>query len=143
MSRRLILSIFLFLSFLVNSGAAQFEYWEGDIEDNNCRIIEQEVECISVCHLDDHNLIIFFWDIIQGEWALLDHQWVWGSENAVSTIKGKTYLSFTRTDYPNRYYYIVSTDCYIESWEKENPLTIQNNRPWFANNIPPGLKTTK
>src|SRR5690348_1990805 len=101
----------LFASIIIlsfnNLATAQmvFEYWEGEIEEKNCYYLEQEVECISVCHLDGHSLIVFFWDNIQGEWALVDHTWLWGQDNAISIINGKTYFSFARNYYPHRYYY--------------------------------------
>lgn len=99
--------------------------------------VEQDVECISVCHLDDCIRLVFFWDLIQGDWTCLDHRWV---VTNMSVFKDGEYTVLAWSDDNENCYRIIRTKCWVESWEYENPLTQQNQNVWFAQLLNPGLK---
>lgn len=99
--------------------------------------VEQAVECISVAHLAENVELIFFWDRVQGEWTCLDHRWA-SSAMALSR-RGETWR-LAWSDDAEGCYRVVTTRLWIESWEPENPLAEQNQRPWFRQIANPGLK---
>lgn len=99
-------------------------------------LVEQSVECVSVAHLDDGVRLVFFWARVQGEWTCLDHRWA-TTGMALSRQADEWLLSWP--DENENCFRVVRTRCWVESWEPENPLTEQNQRPWFRQLLNPGL----
>ncbi len=100
-------------------------------------VVEQSVECISIAHLSDGIDLVFFWTTVQGEWTCLDHRWA--STSMAVTRDGSEWL-LQWPDESDNCYRLVRTSCWVESWETENPLAEQNQRPWFRQLLTPGLK---
>ena len=100
-------------------------------------IVEQTVECISIAHLSDGAELVFFWELVQGEWTCLDHRWA-ASNMVVARDENQWTLQWC--DESENCYRIVHSACWVESWESENPLSDQNQRPWFRQLLNPGLK---
>lgn len=100
-------------------------------------VVEQDCELISVAHLSDGAEIVFFWADVNGIWTCLDHRWA-GSGMVVSGDSGNWLLQWQ--DDGEDCYRIVRTPRWVESWESENPLSDQNQRPWFRQLLHPGLK---
>jgi len=98
--------------------------------------VEQSVECISVAHLDDGVRLVFFWARVQGEWTCLDHRWA--STSMALSRRGDEWL-LSWPDENENCYRLVRTRCWVESWETDNPLAAQNQRPWFRQLLNPGL----
>lgn len=103
-------------------------------------LVEQEVDCISVAHIDDGVSLVFFWARVQGEWVCLDHRWR-SSEMAVSRSGGRFVLAWP--DDCDSCYRVVFADAWIESWERQSPLAAESDKPWHARLLEPGLKRTR
>lgn len=123
----------LLLTFLVLAGFA----FQNAPPDCSLGFAEQTVECISVAHLSDGAELIFFWDLVQDDWTCLDHRWA-GSAMIVAHEDSLWVLHWS--DESENCYRVVRTRRWVESWESENPLSDQNQRPWFRQLLNPGLK---
>ena len=104
--------------------------------DMSLPFVEQAVECISVAHLDDGVKLVFFWSRVQGEWTCLDHRWL--SPSMTLSRRGEEWL-LSWPDENENCFRVVRTPCWVETWEAQNPLTEQNQRPWFRQLLNPGL----
>ena len=100
-------------------------------------LVDQRVECISVAHLGDGVELVFFWSLVQGEWTCLDHRWV-SSSMSLSRCGDEWVLAWA--DENENCYRLLRTHCWVESWEQNNPLAEQNQRPWFRQLLHPGLR---
>lgn len=101
-------------------------------------VVEQEVEIISVAMWGGDCRMIFFWDSLQNEFALLSHRWM-DNSYSISLQDGKWCVEWEDTG--DQCYRRVFTKCYVESREQQNPFSEdQQGRPWFANLLEPGLK---
>ncbi|HEV7223587.1 MAG TPA: hypothetical protein VGN42_12850 [Pirellulales bacterium] len=100
-------------------------------------VVDQRVECISVAHLGDGVELVFFWSLVQGEWTCLDHRWV-SSSMSLSRCGDEWVLAWA--DENENCYRLLRTHCWVESWEPNNPLAEQNQRPWFRQLLHPGLR---
>lgn len=100
-------------------------------------VVEQEVECVSICHLEDSQVLLFFFDTIQGQWTQLAHRW------ACCTMA----ITWTGTrwqvewdDEETGLHRVVTTGCWVETWQADNPLQADHNAPWFRRLLEPGLR---
>jgi hypothetical protein len=128
--------IVLCLIFGVSNICNAQNYYHNDIK---FYYVEQEIECLSIAHLSDSYTRVFFWDMVQGEFTLLaviampgDFQcYDSDTEHAISVCYLDHYACAFR---------VIKAKTFIESWEKEDPLTSNRNQPWFAQLLCPGLK---
>lgn len=115
--------------------SGQFD--EGPTAKETMPIVEQDVEVISIAHLEHGVTMAFFWDRVQGDFTCLDHRWVC-SDWLIYRDGDRWCIAWT--DDMDECYRVLRTRCYVESWEKDNPLDSQRNQPWFAGLLQPGLK---
>lgn len=103
--------------------------------------VEQEVECISVAHIKDTGeSVVYFWGLVQGEFAELDHRWMF-HETTITRIGDEWVMTWLEEPYDEpRVFRVVRTKCYVESWEESNPALAQNNKGWMFQVGGPGLK---
>jgi len=100
-------------------------------------LVEQHVECVSVAHLPNGGDAVFFWDIVQGQWAYLDHRWL-SDQMDVRWDRDSWVLSWP--DESEGCHRRVRTPLWVESWESDSPLAEQAARPWFCRMTAVGLK---
>lgn len=100
-------------------------------------LVEQQVECVSIAHLSNGGDAVFFWDVVQGQWAYLDHRWM-SDQMYVQWDRDAWVLSWT--DDSEGCYRRVRTTLWVESWELDSPLAEQASRPWFCRMTAVGLK---
>ena len=110
-----------------------------EVEPPPLPVVEQTVECISIAHMENYELV-FVWDMVQEEFALLDYKWI-TSDKAVHREDDEWVLSFVDDEWnENRCFRVIRTKCWVESWERESPLAANNNKAWFLQVGGPGLK---
>lgn len=99
-------------------------------------IVVEDVDTIAVCHILDGGEIVVFFAPIQGDWACLDHRWL-----SADMAPGRDGDRWTLAWYDDgdSCFRLIRAACWIETWERESPLAIINNRPWFARLCAPGL----
>jgi hypothetical protein len=110
---------------------------ERSLSHGSLPFVDQTVECVSVAHLGDGVELAFFWSFVQGEWTCLDHRWV---TTAMSLSRRGDEWLLAWADENESCYRLVRTKCWVESWEHDNPLIEQNQRPWFRQLLHPGLR---
>lgn len=98
------------------------------------RLIEQDVEMISVAHCADGAELVFFWDFVQGDFTLLDYKYI--SDMIIWSDGLETSIYW----HDNNCYRLITTKCWAESWEDENPTSLINRGAWFVRIVMPGLK---
>lgn len=91
--------------------------------------VVQEVDCISVAHVEGGAELVLFWAEVQGEWTCLDHRWI-AEDMVVQQRGGETALWWK--DWSDSCYRLVRTNRYLESWERESPFAANAGQPWFA-----------
>jgi len=101
-------------------------------------VVEQECELISVAHLSDGAELVFFWSQVQSEWTCLDHRWC---HSSMRVGRSGDAWRLEWEDDSEHCYRVVTTPIWVESWESGNPLSDQNQRPWFRQLLNPGLKS--
>lgn len=100
-------------------------------------IVEQTVDLISVAHVKDGQQQLYFWALVQNEWALLDYRHL-PSESAVCQDGNDTVVFFL--DQSDNCFRSIRSTHWLETWEDESPMASQHGRPWFARLLCPGLK---
>lgn len=100
-------------------------------------VCEQDVELISVAHLDGCGELVFFHDFVQGELTRLDHRWL--ASTAFVHWDGAAWV-LSWEDECDHCYRVVRAPIFVESWEAENPLNEINQRPWFRQLLEVGLR---
>lgn len=100
-------------------------------------LVEEHIDSIAVVHVEDGAQLVFFFDFVQGDWVCLDHRWL-ASDMVAARVDAQ--WSLTWHDDADDCWRVITADHWFESWEAESPLCAQQNRPWFARLLAPGLK---
>lgn len=98
--------------------------------------VEQHVAAISASRLPDGSLQFFFWDVVQGEWAFVDHRFE-DASMAVGFCDGHWRLAWQDGE---GCYRIVSCDCWIETRETSDPREGEHQKAWFRRLCAAGLR---
>lgn len=112
-------------------------------------LVEQSIDTIAVCHVDDGAVLIFFFDRVQGEWTCLDHRWVAG-DMAISYDSGPSTgpdadhrqshpFTLAWRDDSDSCHRLIRAAAWIESCERTSPLAVECDKPWHARLLEPGL----
>lgn len=115
--------------------ASQLQASDLPLKEPSLPIVEQHVECISICHMTDGVSQVYFWDMVQNTWTCLDTRWL--SSQAMTYLEGDKFVLILPEEACIRK---ITTKCWVESWEITNPLAEQNQRPWFRQLLNPGLR---
>jgi hypothetical protein len=99
--------------------------------------VEEHVDSIAVVHVRDGAELVFFFDFVQQEWVCLDHRWL-ASDMACGRA-GDRWSLFWHDD-GDDCWRLITADHWFETWQPDSPLSAQQNRPWFARLLAPGLK---
>lgn len=100
-------------------------------------VVSESVDMISVAHFGGDSQIAFYWSLVQGDWMLLDHRWI--DHKYCVLLHGERWCMQWH-DQGDHCYRVVYTDCWVESWEEENPMAEQQGIAWFRQLLTPGLK---
>jgi len=100
------------------------------------RSVVEEIDTIAVVHVADGAEMVFLFAFVQGEWTCLDHRWL-----ATDMLPGRVgdRWSLCWRDDGDECWRFLLADHWFETWSDESPLAINNNRPWFARLLCPGL----
>ena len=101
--------------------------------------VEQEIDTIAVAHIGNGSDIIFFFDFVQNEWQILDHKWLASGMSVRLNSEDNKWHLFWYDSGDACWRNIIAANWY-ETWENESPFAENNNKPWFARAIAPGLK---
>lgn len=99
-------------------------------------IVDERVDTIAICHSENCEFAYFF-DFVQGSWSVIDHRCI-SSEFQVQRDGADWVLTFD--DWGDECYRSVRAANWIETWQPMSPREEENQRPWFRQQVEPGLR---
>lgn len=101
-------------------------------------LVTDDVDLISVAHVQDRGSVVCFWGRAAGNWHLLAHRW---SPDEASISRQANSWAFNFRDTQDECWRVVRAPQYIESWESGDP--INESGLWFVQLLEPGLRQPK
>lgn len=110
-------------------------------------LVEQSIDTIAVCHVNDGSVLIFFFDRVQGEWTCLDHRWIAGDMRAEYDSRAGRAADHRQShpftlawrDDADSCHRLIRAAAWVESRERTSPLADECDKPWHARLLEPGL----